>query len=207
MKRTYALFDVIGTTEAFMKEPEPRIVKDLWELAESWVEALDHRGFRTVRVPETNQDRCPEAFIVTFSDSALLSTRVQIGLDNFYRLVEDLRKKLLERIAKVYCIVSCNEELEHPSIALFGGRTVHGDITKPVYFNVAGSGRAFANLFQADLAVKRANDPEGGQWHEKGYWLYCAGEYSKPSPTASEKGRLRFNRFPDRQPEDLIALR
>lgn len=179
MPKTYALLDVVGVKDALKAGKGPALLKEFWQTTDAWTTGLGN-SFRPAPLLDGSAEQVPHVSVVTFSDSALLFTRPEFRLDVFYTIVGSLKQKLTERLGRVYCIVSRDEEVEHPAMPALGG-TVMGSDMKPAYFNVAGSGAAWVNLHLADRAIGRRKD-----WHDK-YSLYAVGANSIPPGGAARE--------------------
>jgi hypothetical protein len=168
-QRTYALFDVIGVKRALGAGDAPKLLTAFWQVAEDWT---NHRASHLGPLRHaTDYATIPsDPILRTYSDSALLSTPEEVDIESFYRLVQDLKRLIEERVGAAYVVVNRDDEIAPPEPAMWvSGR---GDPT-PRYINISGSGPAFINLYLADDALKHAK-----AWRKE-YSLYCVGEESR----------------------------
>lgn len=173
--RTYALFDLIGIKKAFEDGNTPQLLESFWNVTERWTNS---QSFTPVEIPSKGYTASPEAFVSTFSDSALLYTKEELSIKDFYDVVLSLKKQI-ETVGRVYVIVSRNDDVNISS----SGPQLFGSMDNvPRYTHIAGSGKAWANLHYADKVIGKTTE-----WHIK-YTLYCVGEHSKPA-TMAEKDR------------------
>ena len=129
----------------------------------------------------------------TFSDSALLYTRSEHTLAEFYKIVLDLLE-FPKGQSKLYCIINRDEETAVPNHSSIGGYTVNSN-NKPHYNRVVGSGPAWVNIYLADLAIK-----EKQKWHDK-YTLYCVGKGNIVAELFSSSDSIIINGFSEKEVE------
>ena len=177
-KKTYALLDVVGVKAALKSGRGAELLGQFWRTADAWTNGVGN-SWPPELVPGAGRTESPRAFVVTFSDSALLFTRPEFDLGVFYQIARSL-KAALERVAgRVYCIVNRDDEIVHHDLPALGGITMSGSDLRPAYFNVAGSGAAWVNLHLADRAVGSKKE-----WHDR-FSLYCVGRDSIPAGATS----------------------
>jgi hypothetical protein len=207
MIKTYAMFDIIGVTKALKDGIGRDILNVFWKTADAWTYSISNSLQQEYPLDDRRADMAPNVSVVTFSDSALLSTRPEFEIDVFYGYAISLKRKLEQSIRQVlcdtldpeekivYCIVNRDKEIYHPETSLTG-EAVRDGAVKPAYLNIAGSGGAFANLLLADKAIKRMKHT----WHNR-FSLYCVGENAIPQ-SHSVLDRVSFKGFDE---NDLIV--
>ena len=207
MIKTYAMFDVIGVTKALREGIGRDILNVFWRTADAWTYSVSNIFQQEYPLDHRRADMTPNVSVVTFSDSALLTTQPEFEIDVFYgyaislkhELEQSLRQVLCDTLEHdekiVYCIVNRDKEIYHPDTSSYS-EAVRDVATKPAYLNIAGSGAAFANLLLADKAVKRMKHT----WHNR-FSLYCVGENAVPQ-SHSVQDQTMFKGFDD---NDLIV--
>lgn len=139
--------------------------------------------------------RLPDIQVVVFSDAALLTTKTEYSIEDFYKIVRSFKFYIEQRVGDTYCIVNRDKNIG----SLTPKRQIQvGNDNIPKFIFIGGSGAAWINLWLADSALKNRKD-----WHEY-YSLYCVDEQSKPS-LLSEKDSYPFNGY-DSKERLLIAL-
>lgn len=168
--KTYALLDLIGVSSAIQQGTAASLLEDFWDAAEVWTNTYNHE---CVTIPGQRSMASPEIHVSTFSDTALLHTRQELEIADFYRVVKVFKKAIENRACASYVVISRNEEIAQPPMPALGFHALGSD-TLPLYTRIAGSGEAWVNLHAADKAVQKQK-----LWHGR-YSIYCIGEKSLP---------------------------
>ena len=168
--KTYALFDLVGTKQAFKDGTAEQLLSAFWTAADVWATTF---APGPMRLEGKNAVQAPRVIVRTFSDSALLSTREEHTLDAFYEIALSLKGHIERGTgSSCYCIVNRDHAVAHHRLPATGGIVFDSDSFLPAYENIGGSGPSWVNLLFADGAV-------GGtkKWHGK-FTLYCVGDQS-----------------------------
>ena len=171
MDKTYALFDLVGISDAIKKGGASDLLERFWSAADAWTNSA---SFELVAIPGTNCVKDPDVYVSTFSDSALMHTGEELGIDDFFRLVLDLKQHIERQACGCYVIVSRNKEIQQPRHPALGANLIGSD-NLPRYIKLAGSGVAWVSLHAADKVVQ-----EQKTWHKR-YSVYCIGELARPT--------------------------
>lgn len=171
MQKTYALFDLIGITNALAFQTAAETLESFWNAADAWTNTSN---LPVVRIPSKGYSTTPEVFVSTFSDSALLHAEPEIAIDDFYRIVKNFKSFIESKACPSYVVISCSDEIAQPALPAIGGYVMANN-SRPRYQRVAGSGNAWVNMHFADAAIKRQKN-----WHGK-YSVYCVGQESLPT--------------------------
>ena len=168
--KSYAFFDLLGVKNAFADGTAAQLLEKFWNTADAWTSSPHFPAMKVYGESFLTQ---PTVFVRTFSDSAILYTKEEHSIEDFYLIVESFKSSIERGVGKVYVIVSRNKEASAPRMPALGGRMLDHDMT-PNYLNIAGSGDAWANIHYADHVITRTKE-----WHET-YTFFCVGEQSKP---------------------------
>jgi hypothetical protein len=191
--KTTALFDLIGVKKA-IAQGDSEILTRFWTAAESWAAAGERRS---VRLPGTQHSEEPRPLVVTYSDSALLTTYRELHLADFFTLVKEMKARLEREAGPVYCIVNQDEEIPHPQHRVLGGPLLY-EPGQPAFLNIAGSGAAWANLYLADGKLKAKKE-----WHGR-FSTYTIGSRSLPPGVVTHE-KTTFKAI-DGSEVDLFAI-
>lgn len=169
--KTYAYFDLLGVKKAFENGTAAELLDEFWNCADTWANS---QYFEPMKVEGNTFMTSPTIYTTTFSDSALIHTKEEHSISDFYLIANSFKHFIERRVGSLYGIVSKNEEKAAPRMPALGGRLMGSDMI-PLYTNIAGSGDAWANIHYADGVISKTKE-----WHGK-YTLYCVGEQSKPN--------------------------
>jgi hypothetical protein len=180
MQKTYAFMDVIGTKAALAAGRADKLLLAFWQHAESWANRTEVRSdVPYVAVAGTDSQEPPEVQVATVSDSLLLSTVREYTLESFFALAVSLQKYLkIKAELPSYCIVSRGSEVERPAV---GYTTYMSSSEHPAYRHLVGAGSAWADMWDADHAIREAQD-----WRDT-YTFYSVGIGESELPQTFKK--------------------
>lgn len=192
MLKSYALLDIIDISKALKEGRADKILNDFWNAADTWINQEVYPEM--VSLPRQNVMTAAGIQVVVFSDAALLTTKTEYSIIDFYKIVSDFKSYIEQRVGKACCIVNRDNSIE-PSTQ--DRQQLTGSDNIPRFLFIGGSGAAWINLWLAEKAVRKKKD-----WHDR-YSFYCVNEKSRPSQ--HEKDRCVFKGF-DNKEHVLIAL-
>jgi diadenosine tetraphosphate (Ap4A) HIT family hydrolase len=197
--KTYALFDVIGVKKAFAAGKTAEVLQAFWVAADAWTNGVAS-GLGPMPVLGGEAVQVPDAFVTTYSDSALLSTEPEFEIGAFWRLVENFKAKIDQATGASYVIVTRDDEVPHHELPALGFHVIGSGDTKHRYHNAGGSGPAFVHLFLAEQQIRTQVQQNGWKFS-----LYAVGPAAVP-PGAKPAASVQFAGLGGR-PQELHALR
>lgn len=166
--RTFALLDLVGIKDAIASGRGAASLKRFWDESNSWTV---HYEFPSVKRLNSDVQITPIFRVVTFSDSALISSEDDISVSNFYLIAIGYKQWIEDRVKmKSYMILSRNDVILPQSLPSVGCQSTSGDM-KPLCINIAGSGKAWTDLWVADAFVVKKKK----NWHSK-FSVYFVGQ-------------------------------
>ena len=93
MKRTYAFFDVVGVKDAFRQGSAADVLGKFWTAVDAWTNS-GAGGAGPMQIAGQNAVQVPDAYVTTFSDSAILHTEPELEISEFWKLVDGLQEAI-----------------------------------------------------------------------------------------------------------------
>jgi hypothetical protein len=165
MTKTFAMVDLVGVADELRAGSGQERVRKFWKAADAWTTSKSTDI--SVRLRDRSAVEQARVRVAAFSDSLLVSTDREYVIQDFFKILRSLMSTVERAAGNCYAVVGSGHHIDPEPLPALGA-VLMGDNFVPHFVQIAGTGPAFADLFNAEAAIRKRKD-----WHAAGHKLYA----------------------------------